>query len=139
VRVTIARTGEEVGSVEGEATQAGADRAEVREADRLQAVGADVPGSAGISRGRCRPISVGEPSSGDAAGGRGAGERLHRAGSTWQNPSIESFNGHLSRELLEMESFNSRFEAQRCCSSVTQAPGAKSSTNRMDGAHRLAT
>jgi transposase InsO family protein len=33
-------------------------------------------------------------------------------GAPWQNPFIESFNGHLRRELLEMESFNSLFEAQ---------------------------
>jgi transposase InsO family protein len=28
-------------------------------------------------------------------------------GAPWQNPFVESFNGHLRRELLEMESFNS--------------------------------
>jgi putative transposase len=33
-------------------------------------------------------------------------------GAPWQNPSIESFNGHLRRELLDMESFNSLYEAQ---------------------------
>jgi len=33
-------------------------------------------------------------------------------GAPWQNPFIESFNGHLRKELLEMESFNSLFEAQ---------------------------
>ncbi len=33
-------------------------------------------------------------------------------GAPWQNPYIESFNGHLRRELLEMESFNSLYEAQ---------------------------
>ena len=33
-------------------------------------------------------------------------------GAPWQNPYVESFNGHLRRELLEMESFNSLFEAQ---------------------------
>ena len=33
-------------------------------------------------------------------------------GAPWQNPFVESFNGHLRRELLEMESFNSLFEAQ---------------------------
>jgi putative transposase len=30
----------------------------------------------------------------------------------WQNPFVESFNGHLRRELLNLESFNSLFEAQ---------------------------
>ena len=33
-------------------------------------------------------------------------------GAPWQNPFVESFNGHLRRELLDMESFNSLFEAQ---------------------------
>ena len=33
-------------------------------------------------------------------------------GAPWQNPFVESFNGHLRRELLEIESFNSLFEAQ---------------------------
>jgi len=33
-------------------------------------------------------------------------------GAPWQNPFVESFNGHLRRELLEMESFNSLYEAQ---------------------------
>jgi transposase InsO family protein len=33
-------------------------------------------------------------------------------GAPWQNPFVESFNGHLRRELLEMESFNTLFEAQ---------------------------
>jgi transposase InsO family protein len=33
-------------------------------------------------------------------------------GAPWQNPFVESFNGHLRRELLELESFNSLFEAQ---------------------------
>jgi putative transposase len=33
-------------------------------------------------------------------------------GAPWQNPYIESFNGHLRRELLDMESFNSLYEAQ---------------------------
>ena len=33
-------------------------------------------------------------------------------GAPWQNPFIESFNGHLRRELLDLESFNSLFEAQ---------------------------
>jgi transposase InsO family protein len=33
-------------------------------------------------------------------------------GAPWQNPFVESFNGHLRRELLEMESFNSLLEAQ---------------------------
>jgi putative transposase len=33
-------------------------------------------------------------------------------GAPWQNPFVESFNGHLRHELLEMESFNSVFEAQ---------------------------
>ena len=33
-------------------------------------------------------------------------------GKPMQNGYIESFNGHLRRELLEMESFNSLFEAQ---------------------------
>jgi hypothetical protein len=30
----------------------------------------------------------------------------------WQNPFVESFNGHLRRELLDLESFNTLFEAQ---------------------------
>jgi putative transposase len=33
-------------------------------------------------------------------------------GAPWQNPYVESFNGHLRRELLDMESFNSLYEAQ---------------------------
>ncbi len=33
-------------------------------------------------------------------------------GAPWQNPYAESFNGHLRRELLDLESFNSLFEAQ---------------------------
>jgi putative transposase len=33
-------------------------------------------------------------------------------GAPWQNPFVESFNGHLRRELLELESFNSLYEAQ---------------------------
>jgi putative transposase len=33
-------------------------------------------------------------------------------GAPWQNPYAESFNGHLRRELLEMESFNTLYEAQ---------------------------
>jgi transposase InsO family protein len=33
-------------------------------------------------------------------------------GSPWQNPYIESFNGHLRRELLDLESFNTLYEAQ---------------------------
>jgi putative transposase len=33
-------------------------------------------------------------------------------GAPWQNPYVESFNGHLRRELLEMESFNTLYEAQ---------------------------
>jgi putative transposase len=33
-------------------------------------------------------------------------------GAPWQNPYAESFNGHLRRELLEMESFNTLSEAQ---------------------------
>jgi transposase InsO family protein len=33
-------------------------------------------------------------------------------GAPGQNPFVESFNGHLRRELLEMESFNGLFEAQ---------------------------
>jgi transposase InsO family protein len=33
-------------------------------------------------------------------------------GAPWQNPYIESFNGHLRRELLDLESFNSLYEAQ---------------------------
>ena len=31
---------------------------------------------------------------------------------TWQNAYVESFNGHLRRELLEMESFDTLFEAK---------------------------
>jgi len=33
-------------------------------------------------------------------------------GAPWQNPYIESFNGHLRNELLDLESFNSLLEAQ---------------------------
>jgi transposase InsO family protein len=33
-------------------------------------------------------------------------------GAPWQNPFIESFNGHLRRELLDLESFNTLYEAQ---------------------------
>ncbi len=33
-------------------------------------------------------------------------------GAPWQNPFVESFNGHLRRELLEMESFDTLYEAQ---------------------------
>ena len=33
-------------------------------------------------------------------------------GAPWQNPYIESFNGHLRSELLDMESFNTLLEAQ---------------------------
>ena len=33
-------------------------------------------------------------------------------GAPWQNPYIESFNGHLRRELLDLESFNTLYEAQ---------------------------
>jgi transposase InsO family protein len=33
-------------------------------------------------------------------------------GAPWQNPYVESFNGHLRRELLDLESFNSLLEAQ---------------------------
>ena len=33
-------------------------------------------------------------------------------GAPWQNPFVESFNGRLRRELLEMESFNTLYEAQ---------------------------
>ena len=33
-------------------------------------------------------------------------------GAPWQNPYAESFNGHLRRELLDMESFNTLYEAQ---------------------------
>jgi putative transposase len=33
-------------------------------------------------------------------------------GAPWQNPYVESFNGHLRRELLDMESFNTLLEAQ---------------------------
>ncbi|MGZ4393806.1 MAG: integrase core domain-containing protein [Gaiellaceae bacterium] len=33
-------------------------------------------------------------------------------GAPWQNPFVESFNGHPRRELLEMESFNTLYEAQ---------------------------
>jgi putative transposase len=33
-------------------------------------------------------------------------------GAPWQNPYIESFNGHRRRELLDMESFNTLYEAQ---------------------------
>jgi putative transposase len=33
-------------------------------------------------------------------------------GAPWQNPYLESFNGHLRRELLELKSFNTLYEAQ---------------------------
>jgi putative transposase len=33
-------------------------------------------------------------------------------GAPWQNPFVESFNGHLRRELLDMESFDTLYEAQ---------------------------
>jgi putative transposase len=33
-------------------------------------------------------------------------------GAPWQNPYVESFNGHLRRELLDMETFNTPLEAQ---------------------------
>jgi putative transposase len=33
-------------------------------------------------------------------------------GAPWQNPYVESFNGHLRNELLDMESFNTLLEAQ---------------------------
>jgi len=33
-------------------------------------------------------------------------------GAPWQNPYLESFNGHLRRELLDLESFNTLYEAQ---------------------------
>jgi putative transposase len=33
-------------------------------------------------------------------------------GAPWQNPYVESFNGHLRSELLDRESFNSLLEAQ---------------------------
>jgi putative transposase len=33
-------------------------------------------------------------------------------GAPWQNPYVESFNGHLRNELLDLESFNSLLEAQ---------------------------
>ena len=42
----------------------------------------------------------------------GVTTRYIEPGAPWQNPYAESFNGHLRRELLEMESFNSLFEAQ---------------------------
>jgi putative transposase len=41
-----------------------------------------------------------------------AGTGYIEPGAPWQNPFVESFNGHLRRELLEMESFNSLLEAQ---------------------------
>jgi putative transposase len=41
-----------------------------------------------------------------------AGTGYIEPGAPWQNPFVESFNGHLRRELLEMESFNSLYEAQ---------------------------
>jgi len=33
-------------------------------------------------------------------------------GAPWQNAYVESFNGHLRRELLEMETFHTLFEAK---------------------------
>jgi transposase InsO family protein len=42
----------------------------------------------------------------------GAATGYIEPGAPWQNPFVESFNGHLRRELLDLESFNSLFEAQ---------------------------
>jgi putative transposase len=42
----------------------------------------------------------------------GAATGYIEPGAPWQNPFVESFNGHPRRELLEMESFNSLFEAR---------------------------
>ena len=41
-----------------------------------------------------------------------AGTGYIEPGAPWQNPFVESFNGHLRRELLDLESFNTLFEAQ---------------------------
>ena len=38
--------------------------------------------------------------------------RYIEPGAPWQNPYAESFNGHLRQELLDMESFNTLYEAQ---------------------------
>ena len=43
---------------------------------------------------------------------RGTAVSYIEPGAPWQNPYIESFNGHLRRELLDLESFNTLYEAQ---------------------------
>ena len=43
---------------------------------------------------------------------RGTSPNYIEPGAPWQNPYVESFNGHLRRELLELESFNNLYEAQ---------------------------
>lgn len=40
------------------------------------------------------------------------GHRLHRTGSPWENPWIESFNGRARDELLNIEEFGSLTEAR---------------------------
>lgn len=39
-------------------------------------------------------------------------DQLHRAGSPWQNPYVESFGGRLRDELLAVEAFSGLLEAQ---------------------------
>jgi len=40
------------------------------------------------------------------------GDQLHRPGSPWQNPYVESFGGRLRDELLAVEAFTTLLEAQ---------------------------
>jgi putative transposase len=40
------------------------------------------------------------------------GHQLHRPGSPWQNPYVESFGGRLRDELLAVEVFSTLLEAQ---------------------------
>jgi transposase InsO family protein len=40
------------------------------------------------------------------------GHHLHRARSPWENPFVESFNGRVRDELLNVEEFGSLLEAQ---------------------------
>jgi transposase InsO family protein len=41
----------------------------------------------------------------------GVTTRYIEPGAPWQNPYVESFNGHLRRELLDLESFDTLYEA----------------------------
>jgi putative transposase len=42
----------------------------------------------------------------------GSADLLHRAGSPWENPYVESFNGRARDELLNVEEFTSLTVAQ---------------------------